>query len=157
MNIERRREGFTLIELLVVIAIIAILAAVLLPVLSKAKLKAQGIYCINNLKQLQLAIIMYTSDNQEKFPENPGAGTSLQSWVAGVMSWDNVIQPNLENTNVSLLTQGDIGPYVSQCPGVFKCPADTIHGAKGPRVRRDRKSTRLNSSHGGISRMPSSA
>jgi prepilin-type N-terminal cleavage/methylation domain-containing protein/prepilin-type processing-associated H-X9-DG protein len=135
MNIERRRAGFTLIELLVVIAIIAILAAVLLPVLSRAKLKAQGVYCVNNLKQLQLAIIMYTNDNQEKFPENPGAGASLKSWVAGVMSWDNSIQPNLENTNIGLLTEGEIGLYISQCVGVFKCPADTIPGAKGPRVR----------------------
>jgi prepilin-type N-terminal cleavage/methylation domain-containing protein/prepilin-type processing-associated H-X9-DG protein len=135
MNIKERRGGFTLIELLVVIAIIAILAAILLPVLGKAKLKAQGIYCINNLKQLQMAIIMYTNDNQEKFPENPGAGTSLKAWVAGVMSWDSLIQPNLENTNTSLLAQGEIGPYISQCVGVFKCPADTIPGVKGPRVR----------------------
>src|SRR5271155_613021 len=96
MNIEERRTGFTLIELLVVLAIIAILAAILLPALGKAKLKAQGIYCLNNLKQLQMAIIMYTNDNQEKFPENPGAGTSLEAWVAGVMSWDNPTQPNLE-------------------------------------------------------------
>jgi prepilin-type N-terminal cleavage/methylation domain-containing protein/prepilin-type processing-associated H-X9-DG protein len=135
MNIKKHRAGFTLIELLVVIAVIAILAAILLPVLGKAKLKAQGIYCLNNLKQLQLAIIMYTSDNQEKFPENPGAGTSLQAWVPGVMTWDNPIQPNLENTNIALLTGGEVGPYISQCVGVFKCPADTIPGAKGSRVR----------------------
>ncbi|HEY1787417.1 MAG TPA: prepilin-type N-terminal cleavage/methylation domain-containing protein [Verrucomicrobiae bacterium] len=135
MNIEGRRAGFTLIELLVVVAIIAILAAILLPVLNKAKLKAQGVYCLNNLRQLQTAVIMYTNDNQENFPENPGAGTSLKAWVAGVMSWDNAIQPNLQNTNATLLAQGEIGPYISQCVGVFKCPADTISGAKGPRVR----------------------
>jgi prepilin-type N-terminal cleavage/methylation domain-containing protein/prepilin-type processing-associated H-X9-DG protein len=135
MNIKKRRAGFTLIELLVVISVIAIIAAVLLPVLAKAKMKAQGIYCLNNLKQLQLAIIMYTSDNQEKFPENPGAGTSLHAWVAGVMSWDNPIQANPQNTNSFLLTAGEIGPYVSQCIGIFKCPADTIPGARGPRVR----------------------
>lgn len=135
MNRKKSRTAFTLIELLVVIAIIAILAAILLPVLSRAKSKAQGIYCLNNLRQLELAIILYTSENQEKFPENPGAGTSLHSWVAGVMSWDNSTQPNLENTNTWLLTDGEIGPYVSQCLGVFKCPADTISGAKGPRVR----------------------
>lgn len=133
MSLSRR--GFTLIELLVVIAIIAILAAMLLPVLSKAKLKAQGVCCLNNLKQLQLAVTMYTGDNQERFPENPGAGTSLNSWVAGVMSWDNSVQPNLENTNTYLLTAGEIGPYVSKCTGIFKCPADTIPGALGTRVR----------------------
>jgi prepilin-type N-terminal cleavage/methylation domain-containing protein/prepilin-type processing-associated H-X9-DG protein len=135
MNIKGHRAAFTLIELLVVIAIIAILAAILLPVLSKAKLKAQGIYCINNLKQLQLAILMYASDNQEKFPENPGAGTSLHAWVAGVMSWDNAIQANLQNTNTMLLTAGELGPYIGQSVGIFKCPADLIPGARGPRVR----------------------
>jgi prepilin-type N-terminal cleavage/methylation domain-containing protein/prepilin-type processing-associated H-X9-DG protein len=131
----KRCEGFTLIELLVVIAIIAILAAMLLPVLSKAKLKAQGTYCLNNLKQLQLAIIMYADDNQEKFPENPGAGTGLNAWVAGVMTWDNPVAANPQNTNTTLLTAGEIGPYMAKNVGVFKCPADIIPGARGPRVR----------------------
>jgi prepilin-type N-terminal cleavage/methylation domain-containing protein/prepilin-type processing-associated H-X9-DG protein len=134
-NVERRLAGFTLIELLIVIAIIAILAAMLLPVLSRAQQKAQAVYCINNLKQLQLAIIMYADDNQSKFPENPGAGTTLHAWVAGVMSWDNSVQPNLENTNTFFLTDAELGPYVSKIVGIFKCPADTIPGAKGPRVR----------------------
>jgi prepilin-type N-terminal cleavage/methylation domain-containing protein/prepilin-type processing-associated H-X9-DG protein len=132
---QHRRKGFTLIELLVVIAIIAILAAMLLPALAKAKIKAQGISCLNNLKQLQLAVIMYPSDNQEKLPENPGAGTSLNAWVAGVMSWDNSIQSNLQNTNTSLLAGAELGPYVARCVAIFKCPADTIDGALGPRVR----------------------
>ncbi len=135
MHPKKSRIAFTLIELLVVIAIIAILAAILLPVLSKAKLKAQQVYCLNNLRQLQLAIAMYTSDNHEMFPENPGAGTSLHAWAAGVMTWDNAVQPNLENTNTALLTGAEMGPYISQCVGIFKCPADTIPGAKGPRVR----------------------
>jgi len=119
----------------VVITIIAILAAMVLPALSKAKTKAQGIYCMNNLKQLQLAMVIYANDNQDKFAENPGAAVGPAAWVHGQMSWDTASAANLQNTNTGLMTSGEIGPYVAQNAGAFKCPADLFPAARGPRVR----------------------
>jgi prepilin-type N-terminal cleavage/methylation domain-containing protein/prepilin-type processing-associated H-X9-DG protein len=132
-------SGFTLIELLVVIAIIATLAAILLPTLGRAKLKTQGIYCMNNLRQLQLAVIMYTDDNRQNLPDNPGTfyapPNGPLNWVYGKMTWDSLLGVNLQNTNTVLMTTGEIGSYVAKNPRVYKCPADSCSGAKGPRVR----------------------
>src|SRR2546430_17593642 len=82
---EGKPKAFTLIELLVVIAIIAILAALIRPALAKTKTKAQGIYCMNNGKQLILAIHLYAGDNNDLLPPNPDDGNSLPgyNWCPG--------------------------------------------------------------------------
>src|ERR1700761_8466512 len=82
-----RRQAFTLIELLVVIAIIAILAAMLLPVLSHAKARALATQCLNNNKELEMAVQMFVSDNAEQFPNNDtgtlGTDAGPTAWIQG--------------------------------------------------------------------------
>ena len=131
-------RAFTLIELLVVIAIIAILAAMLLPALGKAKQKTQGIYCINNLKQLMLGWQMYTHDNNDKIViavhggyAQGGAGDPKwgMGWVEGWLDWTT----STDNTNVLFLTSDKyarLAQYVGRSKNVFKCPADNF--ASGP-------------------------
>src|SRR5450631_2909176 len=114
MNSNR---AFTLIELLVVIAIIGILAAMLLPVLASAKAKAQGIKCLNNVKQLQLAWQLYADDNGDAIAPSAGGSPNINlSWCAG-----NFLQNPPDTTDLSLLKNSLLGSFAGST-GIYKCP-----------------------------------
>jgi prepilin-type N-terminal cleavage/methylation domain-containing protein/prepilin-type processing-associated H-X9-DG protein len=129
-------SGFTLIELLVVIAIIAILAAILLPVLAKAQQRGERASCLNNLRQLAIGWTMYADDNNQIIPVNGDTSDqTLNSWVKGIMTWDSVSAPNTDDYNTTNLYDSELGPYCGHSTGIYKCPGDKKPAALGPRVR----------------------
>lgn len=140
-----QKPGFTLIELLVVIAIIAILASLVLPALNGAKLKGQGIKCLNNHRQLALAWRMYVDDNRDRVPyaspDNNNAWVNTPednaAWICGQMNFDGTNPSNWDiNTD---LVHSPLWGYAGRSPGVFKCPSDRssvkVNGVSKPRVR----------------------
>jgi prepilin-type N-terminal cleavage/methylation domain-containing protein/prepilin-type processing-associated H-X9-DG protein len=125
-GVKARQRAFTLIELLVVIAIIAILAAILMPVLSAAQARAKTTYCLNNMKQLQLAYHMYVDDNNDCLPWNTVTGPdSVDSWItngAATVLFDGIRGGVLYQYNQSVKI------YV--CPGIIQRTVATT----GPQV-----------------------
>jgi len=125
------KKAFTLIELLVVIAIIAILAAMLLPSLNKAKVQSQAVYCLNNNKELALAWLMYAHDNNDHLVPNqnedgPEQGQAPGSWVCGFM---DQLASTKDNTNLDLIlnpTNALLAQYIAGQRNTYLCPADNF-------------------------------
>jgi prepilin-type N-terminal cleavage/methylation domain-containing protein/prepilin-type processing-associated H-X9-DG protein len=130
-------HGFTLVELLVVIAVIAILASLLLPALNRAKSKAEGIYCLNNTKQLLVAWHIYADDHNDVLAYNVGGngGRSIAShtklnWVDNIMSWESL---DSDNTNLTTITDASLGPY-ARSVAIYRCPSDRVLSDKQRRA-----------------------
>jgi prepilin-type N-terminal cleavage/methylation domain-containing protein/prepilin-type processing-associated H-X9-DG protein len=130
---KSHNRAFTLIELLVVVAIIAILAALLLPVLASAKSQAIATKCMSNTKQLLTGWVMYANDNNDTLADNHDSkdfslyvtGTQTPPWAYGTMDWTTSTQ----NTNCIYLTNAEyslLGPYVAGMVQMFWCPADVF-------------------------------
>lgn len=131
----RPGRGFTLIELLVVAAIIAIIASLVLPALARAKARAQGSFCLNNVRQLGVAWMIYADDHDGVLAYNlgrsgrlsasvmPATGAQMSdNWVNNVLDWE--LHP--DNTNAAAVVESGIGPYAGKSAAVYRCPSDNV-------------------------------
>src|SRR5215475_8190337 len=116
-----RRSAFTLIELLVVIAIIAILAALLLPALARAKAKGRQIACLNNLRQLQVGWIVYIDEHNNRLPENRG-GLGGPFYASPPNSW--IIGNAVKDGDPRTLENGSLFTY-TRSRAIYRCPSDS--------------------------------
>ena len=114
-----------MIELLVVIAIITILAAMLLPALGRAKVRAYRVQCLNNMRQLEIGWLIYADENQDRLADNNGGDPVPGNFPAGTSgNWVNgSVATTGENTNLTMITQGELYPYLKST-AIYKCPAD---------------------------------
>jgi prepilin-type N-terminal cleavage/methylation domain-containing protein len=130
--------GFTLIELLVVIAIIAILAGLLLPSLAKAKVKAQGIMCMSNTRQLTLAWKLYSDDSRDLLIAAQDNMPNRTNWFGGNVDFTVPVSASHWDINQDM-GKSPLWPYAGKNKNIFKCPADLsmvlVSGKKLPRVR----------------------
>jgi len=151
---QRRPAAFTLIELLVVIAIIAILAALLLPALAKAKTTAQGAACLSNLRQLQLCWSLYVDDHNGLMPPSNDVTPDGQMYRGVEPSW--AVGDGVHDLTTSNLMRGVLYPY-NKSVGIYRCPADKNTVANHPEILRTRTyqlSTPLNGYINGVPMPP---
>lgn len=127
---SRTGRGFTLLELLVVIALIAVLAAMLMPVLNRARARTQGFQSVSNTRQLTLGWLLYSDDYNGRLPYNLGGANGGKSpamktnanWVNNNLTWEL----DSDNTNNASLTEASLGPYVSKSAQIYRCPSDRV-------------------------------
>jgi len=123
-------RGFTLVELLAAIVIIGILAGLLTTALAKAKGKAEGLSCLNNVRQLSLAWLLYAGDNNELLPYNLGGPAARgvaprrnYNWVNNIMDWE-VLNP--DNTNTDFVAKGSFASFADRTARIYRCPTDHV-------------------------------
>src|SRR5688572_21797364 len=122
-----RVGAFTLLELLAVVAMIAILAAMLLPAISKAKIRSQAVACLNNNRQLATAWLLYADDHNDRLAYNLGGPnrTSVAmrtnlNWVNNLLNWSL----DSDNTNTATITEASLAPYANRAVSIYRCPSD---------------------------------